>query len=76
MAVKICRKQVETIKIVLIKIDKFSFLIDFMVPDVEENLNIPFILRRPYMETARILVDIDKDQLKVRIKDCMNVFRL
>lgn len=58
-----------TIKNILINIEKFTFPIDFMVLDIEASSNIPFILGRPFMKTAKMLVDMDKGQVKVRTKD-------
>lgn len=49
-----------TIKDVLIKINKFSFHVDFMVLDIEAYPKISLILGRPFMKTARMFVDIDK----------------
>lgn len=64
------RKLVRIIKEVMIKIDKLSFFfIDFMVLDVEKYSKIPLILGRRFTNTARMLVDIDKCQVKERIKD-------
>ena len=36
------------IKDVLVKVDKFIFLIDFIVLDMEEDKKIPIILKRPF----------------------------
>lgn len=66
---KTCRKAVGTIKDVLIKNDKFSFPVDFMVLDIDAEQKKPLILGRPFMKTARMLVDVDADQVKFRIKD-------
>lgn len=70
MVYKICRTPVGIIKDGLIHIDKFSFPIDFMILDVKADPNIPLILGRTFMKTARILVDVDKGEVKVRIKFC------
>lgn len=67
---KTCRKLVGTIKYVLININNFSFPADFMVLDVKTTKKIPFILEQPFMKIARMLVGIDKGQVKVRSKDC------
>lgn len=69
MADKICRKLVGTIKDDLIKIDKFSFPIDFMVLDIKEDPKIALIIGRPFMKTTRMLMDVDTSQVEVRIKN-------
>jgi len=51
---------------VLLKVDKFTFPVDFVVMDMKEDEEVPLILRRPFMKTARIIVDVDKGELQVR----------
>ncbi|KAG8496918.1 hypothetical protein CXB51_008149 [Gossypium anomalum] len=41
---------------VLVKIDKFIFLVDFVVLDIEEDSNTPLILGRPFLATAKRLL--------------------
>ena len=36
--------------------------------DIEEDLEVPLILGRPFMKTARVIIDVDNGQLKVRVK--------
>lgn len=47
----------------MIKIEKL------LVLDIEEDTKIPFILECPFMKDTRMLVDIDKGRVNVRIKD-------
>jgi len=54
---------------VLVKVDKFTFLMDFVMMDMKEDEEVPLILGRPFMKTARIIVDVDKGELQVRIQD-------
>ncbi|GAU47732.1 hypothetical protein TSUD_386910 [Trifolium subterraneum] len=54
---------------VLVKVDKFMFPIDFMVMDIEEDDDVPLILGRPFMKTARMMIDIDDGVMKVRVQD-------
>ena len=39
---------------VLVKVDKFIFLADFVVLDMEEDSEIPIILGRPFLATGRL----------------------
>jgi len=48
---------------VLAKVDKFKFCV------VEEDEEVPLILYRPFMETARIIIDVDEGELQVRVQD-------
>ena len=52
---------------VLVKVDKFMFLVDFVVMDIEEDTEVPLILGRPFMKTAKVIIDVDDGKLKVRV---------
>lgn len=54
----------------LIQVNSHSFPIDFVILDTKADPKIPLILVRPFMKIARMLVDMDKGYVKVRIKDC------
>ena len=54
---------------VLIKVDKFIFPVDFVVLDMEEDQQVPLILGRPFLATARALIDVHKGNLILRIND-------
>ena len=43
---------------VLVKVDKFIFLADFIVLDMEEDKEIPIILGRPFLATGRAMIDV------------------
>ena len=53
----------------LVKVDKFIFPVDFVVLDMEEDQQVPLILGRPFLATARALVDVHKGNLILRIND-------
>ena len=54
---------------VLVKVNKFIFLVDFVIMDMKEDEEVSLILGRPFMKTVRIIVDIDKGELQVRTQD-------
>ena len=54
-------------KDVLVKVDKFMFPIDFLVMDIEEDIEVPLILGRPFMKTVKVIIDVDDGKLKVRV---------
>jgi len=54
---------------VLIKVDKFMFPVDFVILDMKENEEVPLILGRPFMKTAKVIIDVDKGELRVRSHD-------
>ncbi|XP_017420289.1 uncharacterized protein LOC108330309 [Vigna angularis] len=54
---------------VLVKVDKFLFSVDFVIMEMEKDVNVPLILGRPFMNTARVLIDVKNGKLKVRVQD-------
>ena len=45
---------------VLVKVDNFIFLVDFIVLDMEKDKEIPIILGRPFLATGRAMIDVQK----------------
>ena len=54
---------------VLVKVDKFIFLDDFIVLDMEEDREIPIILGRPFLAIGKVMIDVQKGELKLRVQD-------
>ena len=54
---------------VLVKVDKFIFSADFIVLDTEEDKEIPIILGKPFLATGRVMIDVQKGELKLRVQD-------
>ncbi|XP_061366902.1 uncharacterized protein LOC133310038, partial [Gastrolobium bilobum] len=54
---------------VLVKVDKFIFLADFIVLDMEAESEIPLLLGRPFLATARALIDVEQGKLELRMND-------
>jgi len=47
--------------------------------DMDEDVDVSLILGRPFMKTARVIIDIDGGKIKVRSQDdeaTLRVFRL
>ncbi|CAN6693108.1 unnamed protein product [Malus baccata var. baccata] len=61
---------------VIVKVDNLYLAADFMVLDMDEDLTTPIILGRPFMETARTLIDVEDGTLTFRVEDQTVVFRL
>ena len=49
--------------------DKFIFLVDFVVLDMEEDQEILVILGRPFLATGRTLIDVHSGNLTLRVND-------
>ena len=61
------------------KVGEFIFPINFFVMDMDEDVDVSLILGRPFMKTARVIIDIDGGKIKVRSQDdeaTLRVFRL
>ena len=68
----------DIIEDVLIKVDKFIFLVDFMVLDMEEDEKIPLILGRPFLTISQALIDVESGELTLRVGDdkvCLSIYK-
>ncbi|KAG8485627.1 hypothetical protein CXB51_018936 [Gossypium anomalum] len=54
---------------VLVRIEKFIFPVDFVILDIEEDSNGPLILGRPFLATARTIIDVGTGELTLRVGD-------
>ena len=54
---------------VLVKVDKFIFLVDFIVLDFEADKEVPIILGRPFLATGKTLTDVQKGELPMQVND-------
>ncbi|XP_073049585.1 uncharacterized protein [Primulina eburnea] len=55
------------IEYVLVKVDKFIFPADFVVLDMKEDVEMPLILGRPFLETGKALIDVQEGKLRLRM---------
>ncbi|XP_028223066.1 uncharacterized protein LOC114404169 [Glycine soja] len=54
---------------VLVRVKHLIVPADFVVMDIEEDLDIPMILGRPFMSTTSCVVDMGKRKLQMAIED-------
>jgi len=62
---------------VLVKVDKLCFPADFIVLDMEEDREVPLILRRLFL-AGNTLIDVQQEKLTLRVQDkevMFNVFK-
>ncbi|XP_006574056.1 uncharacterized protein LOC114413911 [Glycine soja] len=52
---------------VLVKVHHFTFPVDFVIMDIEEDTKIPLILGRPFMLTANCVVDMGNGNLEMSV---------
>lgn len=43
----------------LVKVDKFIFPIGFAIMGIDEIVDVPFILGRPFRATSKALIDVN-----------------
>ncbi|GKC71377.1 E3 ubiquitin protein ligase [Tanacetum coccineum] len=55
-------------------IGKFTFLVDFIILDMPEDIKVPLILERPFMSTARAKIDVYKRKITLRVGEERIVF--
>ncbi|GKC93158.1 reverse transcriptase domain-containing protein, partial [Tanacetum coccineum] len=63
-------------KDVFVKVGKFYFLADFVVVDYDVDPQIPLILGRPFLRTARALIDVHGEELTLRVNDEAITFKV
>ena len=51
---------------VLVKVDKFIYLVNFVVLDMGDDNEVPLILGRPFLATGRALIDVEAGCLTLR----------
>ncbi|XP_019242201.1 PREDICTED: uncharacterized protein LOC109222284 [Nicotiana attenuata] len=61
---------------VLVRVDKFVFPMDFIVVNMEENMEIPMVLGRPFLATGKAILDIQEMQLMLRVGDERMIFKM
>ncbi|KAI3725393.1 hypothetical protein L1987_65181 [Smallanthus sonchifolius] len=53
----------------LVKVDRFVFPVDFVILDMDEDKNVPIILGRPFLATAKALIDVYSRRLTLRVDE-------
>ncbi|GJZ58200.1 reverse transcriptase domain-containing protein [Tanacetum coccineum] len=51
---------------VFVPVGKFTFPADFVIVDYESNPRVPLILGRPFLRTARALIDVHGEEIILR----------
>ncbi|GJT09894.1 putative reverse transcriptase domain-containing protein [Tanacetum coccineum] len=52
---------------VLVGIDKFTFLVDFIILDILEDFKTPLILGRPFLSTAHAIINVFKAKITLSV---------
>ncbi|CAM8982724.1 unnamed protein product [Rhodiola kirilowii] len=76
LADRSCRLPRGILKDVPIKVKNLYFPADFIVLDISEDVDIPIILGRPFLYTAKTVIDMDRGSLALRVGSERVVFNL
>ena len=68
--------QVMAIENILVKMDTFTFPMDFMTWDIEGDLQNSHILRRPLLSSSQVWIDINKGELTLLVGEEKAKFNL
>ncbi|GJV22867.1 reverse transcriptase domain-containing protein [Tanacetum coccineum] len=60
----------------LVKVGKFIFPVDFVVLEMDEDELVPIILGRPFLATARAVIDVHEGKLSLRVGDKIVTFNI
>ncbi|KAI5318085.1 hypothetical protein L3X38_037793 [Prunus dulcis] len=66
----------DVIEDLIIKVDNLYLPAYFVVLDINEDIQTPIILGRPFMATTRTLIDVEARTLTLRVQDQSVVFNL
>ena len=61
---------------VLVKVDKFIFLTDFTILDMEKVKEVPIIIGRPFLAMGKALIDVQKGELRLRVQEEEVIFKV
>lgn len=60
----------------LVKVDKFIFLVDFVILDIDEEVEVPLILGWPFLVASTALIDVTNWEMVFRVGEEKIVFKL
>ena len=54
------------VKYFLVKVDKFIFPVHFVIMDMKKDEEVPLMVGTPFINTVRIIIDVDKAEFQAR----------
>ena len=54
---------------VLVKIHQLTFPVDFVIMEIEEDVEIPLIVGHPFMLTTKCVADMGNGNLEMNVED-------
>nr|GEW51314.1 hypothetical protein [Tanacetum cinerariifolium] len=59
---------------IFVPVGKFTFLADFVIVDYESDPRVPLILGRPFLRTARALIDVYGEEMILQSINMINIY--
>ena len=69
MADRSMAQQEGVLEDVLVQVGKFIFPVDFLIMKMEEDTQVPLLLGRPFLATGATLIDMQKGELTLRVRE-------
>ncbi|GJW33838.1 retrovirus-related pol polyprotein from transposon TNT 1-94 [Tanacetum coccineum] len=63
-------------KNMLVEVDKFTFLADFVILEMEEDSKVSLILGRPFLYTAHVVIRVEQKQLNLGVGTERMIFNI
>ena len=60
----------------MVKINKFIFPIDFVILNMDEDVEVPLILGQPFLAIARAIIDVSDGRLVLRVRKEEVIFKI
>ena len=76
LADKSITRPYDVVEDVLVKVQQFTFHVDFVIMDIEEDSYVPLILGHPFMLTTKCVVDMGNGNLEISVEDQKVTFNL
>ncbi|XP_070025607.1 uncharacterized protein [Nicotiana sylvestris] len=76
MADRTMKRTMGIIDDVLVRVDKFILLADFVILDCEVDYEEPIILGRPFLAMRKALVDVEVGELTFRVNEVKVIFHV
>lgn len=58
------------------RVDKFSFLVHFIIMDYSSNEDTLILLGRPFIATGRTLIEVEMGEISMRVNGQQMVFNI
>lgn len=70
------KRPCDIVEDVLVKVQYFTFSMDFVVMDIKEDPEVSLILGQPFMLTARCAIDTGNENLELSMEDQKMTFNI